>query len=52
MAANNTKVTIFEVTKRPWGELMTTAEADDRIYVGSQQWHQQSNNNQTRTKSA
>ena len=32
------KVTIFEVAERPWGWLTTSAEVDDRIYVGSKQW--------------
>ena len=35
------KVTIFEVAHRPWGELITSAEVDDRVYVGSQEWRQQ-----------
>jgi len=33
-----TKVTIFAVTKRPWGELVTDARVDDREYVGQQEW--------------
>jgi hypothetical protein len=32
------KVTIFEVAKRPWGWLSTSAEVDDRVYVGSREW--------------
>src|SRR5262249_21020701 len=30
------KVTIFEVAERPWGWLTTSAEVDDRVYVGSE----------------
>src|SRR5215831_15741042 len=26
------KVTIFEIAKRPWGWLSTSAEVDDRVY--------------------
>ena len=37
------KVTIFEVAERPWGWLMTSAEVDDRVYVGSREWRQQLN---------
>jgi len=29
------KVTIFEIAERPWGWLTTSAEVDDRVYVGS-----------------
>jgi len=36
------KVTIFEVAERPWGWLTTSAEVDDRVYVGSREWRQQS----------
>jgi hypothetical protein len=32
------KVSIFEVTLRPWGELITDARRDDRIFVGSPEW--------------
>jgi len=32
------KVTIFEVAERPWGWLTTSAEVDDRVYVGSAEW--------------
>jgi hypothetical protein len=32
------RVTIFEVAERPWGWLTTSAEVDDRVYVGSQEW--------------
>jgi hypothetical protein len=39
--ADRTKVTIFEVAKRPWGELRTSAEVDDRVYVGSREWRRQ-----------
>jgi hypothetical protein len=46
------KVTIFEVAHRPWGELMTSAEVDDRVYVGSREWRrQQLNSNSTHTNS-
>jgi len=34
------KVTIFEVAERPWGWLTTSAEVDDRVYVGSREWRQ------------
>jgi hypothetical protein len=34
---DRTKVTIFEVAHRPWGELRTSAEVDDRVYVGSRE---------------
>jgi hypothetical protein len=34
-------VTIFEVATRPWGWLVTSAEVDDRVYVGSPEWRQQ-----------
>ena len=30
------KVTIFELAKRPWGWLSTSAEVDDRVYIGSE----------------
>jgi len=30
--------TIFEVAHRPWGELRTSAEVGDVIYVGSAEW--------------
>jgi hypothetical protein len=39
------RVTIFEVAERPWGWLMTSAEVDDRVYVGSREWRQQLNSN-------
>jgi len=29
------RVTIFEVAERPWGWLTTSAEVDNRVYVGS-----------------
>jgi hypothetical protein len=29
---------IFEVAHRPWGELRTSAEVSDVIYVGSAEW--------------
>jgi hypothetical protein len=32
------RVTIFEVAERPWGWLTTSAEVDDRVYVGSREW--------------
>jgi hypothetical protein len=32
------KVTIFEVAEREWGWLSTSAQVDDRIYVGSREW--------------
>jgi hypothetical protein len=32
------KVSIFEVTPRPWGELVTDARRDDRVFVGSPEW--------------
>ena len=32
------KVKIFEFAKRPWGWLTTSAEVDDRVYVGSREW--------------
>ncbi|PWT93552.1 MAG: hypothetical protein C5B56_00515 [Proteobacteria bacterium] len=32
------KVTIYEIAERPWGWLLTTAEVDDRVYVGSREW--------------
>jgi hypothetical protein len=35
------KVTIYEVAVRPWGELVTSALVDDRIYVGSRARRQQ-----------
>ena len=35
------KVTIFEVAERPWGWLTTSAQVDDRVYVGSREWRQQ-----------
>src|SRR5262249_38286619 len=31
-----TKVTIYQVTKRPWGELVTDARVDGREYVAQQ----------------
>ena len=37
------KVTIFEVAERPWGWLMTSAEVDDRVYIGSREWRRQLN---------
>jgi hypothetical protein len=38
------KVTIFEVAHRPWGELMTSAEVGDCIYVGSREWRRRQGN--------
>jgi hypothetical protein len=38
------KVTILEVAHRPGGELMTSAEVDDRVYVGSREWRRQQSN--------
>jgi len=38
------KVTIFEIAERPWGWLSTSAEVDDRVYVGSREWRQQQRN--------
>jgi hypothetical protein len=35
------RVKIFEVAHRPWGDLMTSAEVDDRVYVGSREWRRQ-----------
>ena len=32
------KVMIFEVAHRLWGELRTSAQVDDRVYVGSAEW--------------
>jgi hypothetical protein len=40
-APNLTKVTIYQIAERPWGWLMTTAEVDDRVYVGSREWREQ-----------
>ena len=37
------KVKIFEVAERRWGWLMTSAEVDDRVYIGSREWRQQLN---------
>jgi len=34
------KVTIYEIAERPWGWLSTSAEVDDRVYVGSREWRQ------------
>jgi hypothetical protein len=34
------RVTIYEVAERPWGWLITNAEVDDRVYVGSREWRQ------------
>jgi hypothetical protein len=39
--ALKTKVMIYEVAGRPWGLLMTSAEVDDCIYVGSREWRRQ-----------
>jgi hypothetical protein len=36
--ALKTKVRIYEVAHRSWGELRTSAEVDGRIYVGSAEW--------------
>ena len=38
------KVTIFEVAERPWGWLTTSAEVDNRGYVGSWEWRRQQRN--------
>jgi hypothetical protein len=48
------KVTIYEVAERPWGWLVTTAEVDDRVYVGLREWRaqRQSDNNYTRMNRA
>ena len=35
------KVTIFEVAERPRGLLITSAEVDDRVYIGSREWRKQ-----------
>jgi hypothetical protein len=35
---DQTRVTIFEIAERPWGWLSTSAEVDDRVYVGSTEW--------------
>jgi hypothetical protein len=35
------RVTIFEVAEREWGWLSTSAQVDDRVYVGSRGWRQQ-----------
>jgi hypothetical protein len=35
------KVVIFEVTSRRNYELVTSAQADDTVYVGSKKWRQQ-----------
>jgi hypothetical protein len=33
------RVSIFEVTPRPWGELVTDARRpDDRVFVGMPEW--------------
>jgi hypothetical protein len=34
------RVSIFEVTLRPWGELVTDARRDGRVYVGSREWRE------------
>jgi hypothetical protein len=34
------QVTIYEVTERPWGWLVTSGEVNDRVYVGSREWRQ------------
>jgi len=35
------KVTIYQVTKRSWGELVTDARVDDDYpYVGTQEWRE------------
>jgi len=39
------KVTIYEVAERPWGWLVTSAEVNDRVYVGSRKWRRQLGNN-------
>jgi len=36
----NSKVTIFEVTKRPGYELVTAAGGDRPAYVGSREWNE------------
>jgi hypothetical protein len=35
------KATIYEVAIRPWGWLVTSAEVDDCMYVGSREWRRQ-----------
>jgi len=45
-------VTIYEIAERPWGWLMTSAEVDDRVYVGSREWRRQSGSNSTHMKRA
>jgi len=34
----------YEIAERPWGWLSTSAEVDDRVYVGSAAWRQQQRN--------
>jgi hypothetical protein len=43
------KVTIYEVAERPWGWLVTSAEVDDCVYIGSREWCRQLNSNSTHT---
>jgi hypothetical protein len=40
MSTKSAKVTIFEVAERPWGWLTTSAEVDDRVFVGSPEWRE------------
>jgi hypothetical protein len=47
------KVTIYEVSLRKWGELVTSAEVDSRTYIGSRaRRQQQSDNNKSCLKRA
>jgi hypothetical protein len=39
------RAVIFEVANRSWGELVTSAEVDDRVYVGSRECRRQLGNN-------
>jgi hypothetical protein len=39
------RVTIYEVTVRSGYELITSAQVDDHIYVGSRAWREQQLNN-------
>jgi hypothetical protein len=41
-APASAKVRIYEVAERPWGWLVTSAEVNDRVYVGSREWRQSS----------
>jgi hypothetical protein len=47
------RVTIYEVSLRKWGELVTSAEVDSRTYIGSRaRRQQQSDNNKSCLKRA